>query len=37
MSKKVENFSGDLFFGEHTIRLEIFCFKHSGRFFVPSP
>jgi len=30
-----ENFSEDLFFGDHTIHLEIFCFEHSGRFFVP--
>jgi len=35
--KKGESFSEDLFyfFGEHTIHLEIFCFKHSGRFIVP--
>jgi len=38
MRKKEENFSEELFifiFWKHIIHLEIFCFEHSGRFFVP--
>jgi len=31
----VENLSEEFFFEEHTIHLEIFCFEHSDRFFVP--
>jgi len=31
--RKKKNVSEDLFFEEHTIHLEIFCFKHSSRFF----